>query len=245
MKILRIWDQIGDLLGQTPFHPQYFIYTAEASNLKITLKNMKGNVLDVGSGRQKLKKIIEENNLKYISLDHPSVYRRQRSENRPDILADITSIPLKNSSIDNVLLFMVLEHLPHPEEGLMEIYRILKKEGKVFVSTIENYPTHDAPNDYFRYKLTGVASLCKKAGFKIIKTKSGGNIWQVNAINFNTFILQTIKYIWDNNNSKFLLIILLIFLYPLTIISNLLAILLKPLDLIKTSQLVIYTIAQK
>lgn len=245
MNILSIWDQVGDLVGQTPLHPQYFIYKAEALNLKMSLKNMRGNVLDVGCGRQKLRKVIEENNLKYISLDHPSIYKRQRSENVPDILADITSVPLNNNSIDNVLLFMVLEHLPDSTEGLLEIYRILKKKGKVFVSTIENYPSHDAPNDYFRYRIPGVVSILKKAGFKIIKTQSWGNIWQVNAININTFIFQTIKLIWDNTQSKFLLILLLIFLYPITVLLNLLAIILKPFDLIKTSRLVIYAIAQK
>ncbi len=245
MNTLRIWDQIGDLLGQTPFHPQYFILKAEALAASITYGQIRGNVLDIGCGRQKLKNTIEKKGLSYTSLDHPTIYKRQRSTILPDILADIESTPLPDNSFDSVLLLMVLAHLPDPEKGLKEIYRILKKGGKVFISTVENYPAHDLPDDYFRYRLLGIISLCKKAGFKVSDSNSWGNIWQVTAVNFNTFVFQTIKIAWENTKFLPILILLLIFLYPLTVISNFLAVILTPLDLIKTSKLINFVIAKK
>lgn len=245
MNTLRIWDQIGDLLGQTPFHPQYFILKAKALATSIAYGQIRGNVLDIGCGRQKLKNTIEKKGLSYTSLDHPTIYKRQRSIILPDILANIESIPLPNNSYDSILLLMVLAHLPDPESGLKEIYRILKRGGKVFISTVENYPAHDLPDDYFRYRLSGIISLCKKAGFKVLDSSSWGNIWQVTAVNFNTFIFQIIKMIWDKTKFLPLLILLLLLLYPLTVILNFLAIILTPLDLIKTSKLINFVIAKK
>lgn len=245
MDTLRTWDKAGDILGLTPLHPQYFVLKAETLATKMTLKQIKGSVLDIGCGRQKLKKLVEKKGLLYTSLDHPTIYKRQRSTVMPNILADITSIPLLEGSVDSVLFLMVLAHLPNPDKGLMEIYRILKKGGKVFISTVENYPAHDLPDDYFRYRLPGIISLCKRAGFKISDSDSWGNIWQTNAVNFNTFVFQTIKMIWDKTKFLPLLILLLILLYPLTVISNFLAVILTPLDLIKTSKLINFVVAKK
>lgn len=245
MNTLRIWDQITDLLGQTPFHPQYFVLRAEALAESYTVNRASGKVLDIGCGRQKLKDVIEKRGLSYTSLDHPTIYERQRSRTLPDIFADITSIPLHDGSINSALLLMVLAHLSDPEKGLKEIYRILKNGGQVFISTVENYPAHDLPDDYFRYRLSGIISLCKKTGFKILVSHSWGNIWQVGAINFNTFLFQTVKMVWDKTKFFPFLALLLSFSYPITILSNFLAIILTPLDLIKTSRLINFVIAKK
>ena len=245
MNTLRIWDQIGDLLGQTPFHPQYFILKAEALAASITYGQIRGNVLDIGCGRQKLKNTIEKKGLSYTSLDHPTIYKRQRSTILPDILADIESTPLPDNSFDSVLLLMVLAHLPDPEKGLKEIYRILKKGGKVFISTVENYPAHDLPDDYFRFRVSGIIALCREAGLKVTGTYSFGNFWEVNGLNFNVFLLQTTKFVWDQTDNPSLALTLFILFYPLMLISNIFAIFLTPLDFIKTSRLINFVIAQK
>lgn len=245
MNTLRIWDQIGDILGHTPFHPQYFILKAEAKAIDIAKNKAVGKVLDVGCGRQKIRKFIINKGLTYIGLDHPLISKRQRSKIPPDIFADIISVPLPENSIDSVLLLMVMAHLPNPEGGLMEIYRILKKNGELYISTVENYPAHDLPDDYFRYRIPGIISLCKKCGFKIISSESWGNIWQVTAVNFNTFIFQTLKMVLDKTEFLPFVVALLFILYPLTVLSNLLALLLTPLDLIKTSKLINFVIVKK
>ena len=60
MNILRMWDKINDSIGKTPIHPQYFIFKAQKSVVNITLNKVKSKVLDVGCGRQLLRKHIDD-----------------------------------------------------------------------------------------------------------------------------------------------------------------------------------------
>lgn len=244
MKIIRIWDIIKDIFGNTILHPQFFMIRGEVKSVKITLPKLKGNVLDVGCGRQLLKKSVQESGCKYISLDHPTVYKRQRGEISPDILADIESIPLRDKSVDSVLLFMVIEHAPHPLAALREIHRILKKGGQVFMNTTENYPGHDLPNDFFRFRMGGLISLCGEAGFKIIKKFSWGNIFQSNALNLNVFILQEIKKI-SNKFGVLPTIILLVICYPFMLCLNILAYILTPIDIVYSLKIGNFVIVEK
>lgn len=246
MNILKVWDNINDLLGRTPLHPQFFIFKYQNIVTQITLKDVRGDLIDIGCGRQLFKEFIgERRNMSYTSLDHPNVYKRQRSLIKPDILADIEKLPIKNSTYQSALLLMVLAHLPKPWIGIKEVYRILKRNGRIYVSSIENYPAHDLPNDYFRYRISGIEELCINAGFKIVQKYSFGNMWQVNAINFNMLLLQTAKYVWDKKHNWTLTFLLFAIMYPLTFLSNILAILLGPLDFIQNSKLINFVIAQK
>lgn len=245
MNVLKIWDRINDFVGVTPFHPQYFVIKAEKKSEQITLLNLKGNVIDIGYGRQLLKSPIQKIGLKYTGLDHPNIYKRQRGQIKPDILADITKLPIKENSFDSALLLMVLAHLPSPLAGLKEIYRILIKNGQIFVSSVENYPAHDLPDDFFRYRLSGLESILIDAGFKIVKGYSWGNVWEVNSLNFNMFLLQNIKSVWDKDKNVIILTMMLIIAYPFIFVSNILAMLLTPLDFIKSSRLINFVIAQK
>ncbi len=44
-------------------------------------------------------------------------------------------IPLKSNSVEVFILLAVLEHMFYPQEVINELYRILKKEGKVIITT--------------------------------------------------------------------------------------------------------------
>lgn len=245
MNVLKIWDNINTFIGDTLFHPQYFAIRAEKEAEIIVLKNVKGKIIDIGCGRRLLKETLQKSGFEYVSLDHPKIYKRQRGQDRPDILADIVKIPVKNNSFDSALLFMVLEHLPKPLAGLTETHRILKKNGLLFMSSVENYPAHDLPDDFFRYRLSGLKAICIDAGFKSVHGYSWGNIWEVNSLNFNMFLLQNIKTVWDKKRNLILLFIMLAIFYPFIFTSNIIAIILTPFDLIKNSRLINFVIAQK
>lgn len=62
-------------------------------------------------------------------------------KNTAFIVADVTQIPLQHSCIDYVSCIMLLEHLSEDEKCIKEISRILKKNGKTFISV---------PNSYFK-----------------------------------------------------------------------------------------------
>ncbi len=53
----------------------------------------------------------------------------------PNITADANNLPIKNSSVDVVTSFDMIEHLYDPDKFLKETKRILKKDGILILST--------------------------------------------------------------------------------------------------------------
>jgi SAM-dependent methyltransferase len=78
-----------------------------------------------------------------------------------DRILDLHKIDLPNESIGTVLILDTLEHVEYPRKGLEEVYRILKPNGLVVVSSVLNFPIHEHPHDYWRFTPDGFKSLLK------------------------------------------------------------------------------------
>jgi SAM-dependent methyltransferase len=62
------------------------------------------------------------------------------------LAADVMDPPLVDDSADLVLCRNALDHMPDPEAALRQIWRILKKDGALFLSVdIGGWPTPDEP----------------------------------------------------------------------------------------------------
>lgn len=82
------------------------------------------------------------------------------------VTADVNEgIPLGNNFADIVLCTELLEHTRRPQFVLQEICRITKIGGKVIFTAPMVWPTHEAPNDFFRFTRFGLEHLFKEAGF--------------------------------------------------------------------------------
>ena len=89
--------------------------------------------------------------------------------------SDLTKkLKIPTKKYDNVIIFNVLEHLPEYKTAFSEIYRILKKGGKIVGSVPFIYQLHAAPNDYFRFSRQFFELNLKKYRFKKVKVKSLG-----------------------------------------------------------------------
>lgn len=73
-----------------------------------------------------------------------------------DIVCDITSLPLKDSSVDIVLNLVVLEHVTDPHQVLKEIHRVLKPGGLVFTALPFIQGFHASPYDFSRVTQEGI-----------------------------------------------------------------------------------------
>ena len=51
------------------------------------------------------------------------------------VACDMQFCPFKDNFFDNILATQVIEHVPDDEKGLDELYRILKKDGLLIIST--------------------------------------------------------------------------------------------------------------
>jgi SAM-dependent methyltransferase len=77
------------------------------------------------------------------------------------ILGDAQALGLRDAAFDVVLCTEVLEHLPEPQKGVDEAWRVLKPGGMLLLTTRFLFPIHDAPHDYFRFTKYGLRHLLR------------------------------------------------------------------------------------
>jgi ubiquinone/menaquinone biosynthesis C-methylase UbiE len=92
---------------------------------KYGLKNRK--ILEVGAGRGSLQDIVND----YTGLDISPTARRYY--HKPFVQASATDIPFNDSTFDAVWTIWVLEHVPNPERALVEMRRVLKPDGLLYL----------------------------------------------------------------------------------------------------------------
>lgn len=84
-------------------------------------------VLEVGAGRGYLQDIVPD----YTALDiSPSA---RRHFHKPFVQASATEMPFTDGEFDAVWTIWVLEHVPGPQNALMEMRRVLKDGGVLFL----------------------------------------------------------------------------------------------------------------
>lgn len=95
------------------------------------------------------------------------------------------TLPREDGSIDQVLMFNILEHIYHHQFLVSEVARILKPKGELvgFVPFLVNY--HPDPHDYFRYTNEALHLILTEAGFCAVRVKHVGiGPFMVNLNNF-------------------------------------------------------------
>jgi SAM-dependent methyltransferase len=131
-------------------------------------------ILDAGAGRRPYKDIFS--GLVYESTDVSSGFYEQSH----DFECELHDIPKDDNTYDVVLLTQVLEHVPNPEEVLLEIYRVLRNNGKLLITVPLNGPLHGEPWHFFQFTHYGLNQLASKTGFNIIEIeKIGGAFWLI------------------------------------------------------------------
>ncbi|OGD63375.1 hypothetical protein A2160_02735 [Candidatus Beckwithbacteria bacterium RBG_13_42_9] len=90
-----------------------------------------------------------------------------------DVMADAQSLPFQPGSFSVILCTEVLEHCHSPQRLIDECYRVLKKDGKLILTTRFIFPIHDAPNDFFRFTKYGLKYLCRDFSKSKIKAEVG------------------------------------------------------------------------
>lgn len=115
-------------------------------------------------------------NLTGIDIEQDAISFAQRKFPRFKFIkaSVISPLPFKKNSFDIVFFFMTIEHIPTGTEriALKNIYKVLKKNGILFLSTVNNNPvaTLTDPAFYFghrHYSLSQLQKLLEKVDFEI------------------------------------------------------------------------------
>jgi SAM-dependent methyltransferase len=163
--------RLFDGLKKTPVHPQWLVARNSEPSGTILCRQLRGIVLDVGSGDRQLEKHLPAGT-RYIGLDYPPSGTRYRA--LPHVWADAMHLPIRAGSVDGVALFEVLEHLPAPGLALQEAARVLRSGGVVVLTVPFLYPIHDAPFDFSRLTAHQLRHLAASAGLEITELNERG-----------------------------------------------------------------------
>jgi SAM-dependent methyltransferase len=86
-----------------------------------------GAVLDIGSGRGYLQDVVEN----YTGLDISS--NVSRFYHKKFVLGSATAMPFPDNSFDGGWSIWVMEHVPNPEQALVELRRVMKNDAVFFL----------------------------------------------------------------------------------------------------------------
>lgn len=153
-----------------------------------------GTLLDIGCGTRRYESIFRESVETYIGLDWPETKDRAF----PDVIGDAMNIPFMDASVDIVLATELMEHLPSPHNFLMEVARVLRKDGTLILSVPFMEPLHEEPRDYYRFTPYSLRLLLEQAGFSIRKIWNRGGWWSVV---LGSFVNQSL-YDWSTSLDK-------------------------------------------
>jgi len=119
-------------------------------------------IIDIGAGESPYKSIFK--NSHYYSSDFAfSIYQGKNNFTCP-----AHKIPTKNNFFNSIICTEVLEHIPNPRTTFSEFNRILKPNGKLFITVPFIIQPHEVPYDYFRYTPYILKKILKKRGFNVI-----------------------------------------------------------------------------
>lgn len=107
--------------------------------LALISRENRGLVLDVGAGSGALSLKLSELGFKVIATDINPAFKANTIDGKKNIefvLSDLdVSIPFKEHAFDYIVAVEIIEHIENPWYFLREISRILKINGKLFLST--------------------------------------------------------------------------------------------------------------
>jgi SAM-dependent methyltransferase len=106
----------------------------------------------------------------YQFLFPKATYRRADLGNAPDLDFQIDGTGRVNAptgEFDLVISTQVLEHCLNPELYLTECHRVLRKSGRLLLSTHGLFEEHGSPFDFHRWTEDGLRSELVKNGFRV------------------------------------------------------------------------------
>lgn len=135
---------------------------------RLLKKYSKGRLLDAGAGTLSCRYLAEPHCEEYVSVDF------QRTHPELTLVADVERLPFSQRDFGTVLCVEVLEHVPHPQKAVAELFRVLQPGGHLIVTVPHYMYAHNEPYDYFRYTQYGLRLLLEEAGFEVVELLPSG-----------------------------------------------------------------------
>jgi SAM-dependent methyltransferase len=132
--------------------------------------------LDFGCGAKPYKNLFQVE--QYIGVDIRN--KAHLHDKEPvDIYYDGNKLPFRDEQFDSVFSSEVFEHVFNLDEILLEIKRVVKKNGTVLFTVPFVWDEHEIPYDFGRYSEFGIRHVLRKAGFEVIKIQKDTHFIEV------------------------------------------------------------------
>jgi uncharacterized protein YbaR (Trm112 family) len=92
----------------------------------------------------------------------------------PDLVADVTALPLANGSVDRVASNSLFEHVAYPHQIIEESFRVLRPGGLMEVIMPWVWMRHGYPHDYVRLTPQFFERVCRETGFVDVAVDEDG-----------------------------------------------------------------------
>lgn len=122
-------------------------------------------ILDIGCGTKPYRPFFSNGGSEYIGID-------LKPESKADMLCMSEYLPFRDKSFDVALCTQVLEHVSTPQDTIREIYRVLKEDGILILSTPGTWCKHGEA-DYWRWTDLGLRKMLVPF-FKKVEVRSNG-----------------------------------------------------------------------
>ena len=135
----------------------------------------KGELLDVGCGKMPYKKFLLDGNYitSYTGLDIETALVYEEGV-KPDHTWDGISMPFPDNSFDTLMATEVLEHCPDPSRIVLEMKRVLKPGGLLFLTVPFMWYLHETPHDEYRYTPFALQRILEGSGLEEVQLKAHG-----------------------------------------------------------------------
>ncbi len=182
-------------------------------------ESINGNeiILDVGAGGGHYRGFFKDKH--YLAAD---LCLAQDTYKGLDVISDICNLSFKDSSIDNVMCIEVIEHSLEPERLFKELNRILKKGGRLLLTSPLCCGEHMQPYDFYRYTRFSLSKMLETTGFEIKNITTRGGYFTLigyllSRVPDNISFIEKMPSILKNPIKKILRIFFIYLLSPLFI----------------------------
>jgi SAM-dependent methyltransferase len=177
-------------------NPIYLIRKNLFKKISEYAPQLKGRLMDFGCGLKPYESLFSVD--EYIGVDYygeGETYEKKKV----DVFYDGKTLPFDNEYFDSIFSSEVFEHVFNLPDIIVELHRVLKKDGQILITCPFAYGEHEVPNDYARYTSFAIKHMFESNGFEIVHfEKTGGNIeaiTQLQIVYWNLHILSKFQKI--------------------------------------------------
>jgi len=201
--------QIGNLKKPDYRDISFYNLVLDLLDIKKNYRKKKKKILDIACGKGSFLREARKRNLSVFGIDISKIAIRKARElvEGEFLVGNAERLPYRNETLDYITCLGSLEHFSHPNIGIKEITRVLKKDGKALIY-VPNLmflghiymtwkygimPTEGKQSFaeiFYTYK--GWKNLLEKNGLRIVNYKKYNHIYATQKI--NKFFI----FLWEN-----------------------------------------------